>query len=236
MRRWKLLPALLLVALPASGQSGKSKYRADHLCRAALSDGIHYEAWYRVLVTEGKVQPPYVGVRAYYRPGSGEFLWNSSDYSKVWFENGLKENSKKSLASCDDPNHHILLLRDGEWVDFWAFNSRIEVFHSNLRLATREKAWSHVAEHWQDASFSGGPLTKWVEEILLNKQLGNAFFRPKRLEFDARPFLFDPLVNAKKVGSHWEIEIKGADEPNRATVSLDSNFKLIAVTRNPVAH
>jgi len=41
--------------------------------------------------------------------------------------------------------------------------------------------------------------------------------------------------SAKKVGSHWEIEIKGADEPNRATVSLDSNFKLIAVTKNPVA-
>ncbi len=237
MRRWKLLAAAVLVVLPVSGQTSKPKYlsSADLMCKAVLADGTSYEAWYRVLVTEGRGQPPYVGVRAYYRPGTGEFLWNSSGYSKEWFEKELKENSQKTLASCEDLNHHILLLQGGAWVNFWAFNSMIKVFHSNLRFETREKAWSHVAEHWQDASFGGGP-SKWVEDIPLDQQLGAAFFRPKRLEVDARPFMFDPLVSAKKAGSHWELEIKGADEPNRATVWLDSNFKLIQVTKNPVAH
>src|SRR5271167_1700287 len=51
------------------------------------------------------------------------------------------------------------------------------------------------------------------------------FFRSRRSEFDARPTIFEPLVSAKKVGSHWELQIKGPDEPNRATVWLDSNFK-----------
>jgi hypothetical protein len=36
----------------------------------------------------------------------------------------------------------------------------------------------------------------------------------------------------KKLGSNWELEIKGADEPNRATVLLDSEFKLVKVTKN----
>jgi hypothetical protein len=104
-------------------------------------------------------------------------------------------------------------------------------------MLDRDRTKLHLrAEHWQDASFGGGPLAKWVEDIPLDQQLGAAFFRPKRLEFDARPFMFDPLVSAKKAGSHWELEIKGADEPNRATVWLDSNFKLIQVTKNLVAH
>jgi hypothetical protein len=67
---------------------------------------------------------------------------------------------------------------------------------------------------------------------LLYKQLGNEFFRPKRLEFDARPFVYNSLDSVKKVGQNWELEIKGADEPNRATVLLDANFKLLAVTKN----
>jgi hypothetical protein len=126
------------------------------------------------------------------------------------------------------------LLRDGEWVDFLsAAGSR---FFTAILDSKHEKKHGHTLRNIARMRVLVGPLTKWVEEILLNKQLGNAFFRPKRLEFDAGPFLFDPLVGAKKVGSHWELEIKGADEPNRATVSLDSNFKLIALTKNPVAH
>src|SRR5882724_2359550 len=156
MRRWRLLAAVLLAALLVSGQTGKAKYlsRADHMCKATLANGTRYEAWYRVLVTEGRT--PYVGVRAYYRPDSGEFLWNSSEYSKEWFEKELKDRYKKAVASCGYSKADILLWQDGEWVDFWGFGSNIEVFHSNLRFETREKAWSHVAEHWQDASFGGG--------------------------------------------------------------------------------
>jgi hypothetical protein len=237
MKQCKLLALLMLMAMPASAQSSKPRFRSDsdRMCKAALADGTPYEVWHRVLVTEGKGQPPYVGVWAYYRPGSGEFLWNSSGSSKKEVEKELKYNSKWP-ATCDNPNNHIVLLQDGEWVDFWGFNSQIKVFHCNLRFETREKAWSHVAEHWPDASFGGGPLAKWVENIQLDQQLGNTFFRSKRSEFDARPIFFEPLVSAKKAGSHWELEIKGADEPNRATVWLDSNFKLIQVTKNPVTH
>ena len=57
------------------------------------------------------------------------------------------------------------------------------------------------------------------------------FFRPESLRWDARPFFYDSLVNAKKADSKWEIVIKGADEPNRALVILDENFKLVKVTR-----
>jgi len=139
----------------------------------------------------------------------------------------LKENPPKAGASCELPYHHILLLKDGEWADFWASDGRVGVFHSILKFETREKAWSYVAKHWQDGSEA---------EILLYQQLGRDFFRPKRLEFDARPYTYDSLISAKKVDSNWKLEIKGADEPNIATVLLDSNFRLLAVTKNPATH
>src|SRR6267154_2388630 len=72
--------------------------------------------------------------------------------------------------------------------------------------------------------------------ILLYQQLGHDFFRPRRLEFDARPYTYDSLITAKKVDSNWKLEIKGADEPNSATVLLDGNFKLLEVTKNPATH
>lgn len=72
-----------------------------------------------------------------------------------------------------------------------------------------------------------GPSAKWVAEILLHKQLEKEFFRPKRLEFDARPFVYNSLGSVKKVGANWELENNGADELKRATVPLDSHFKLL---------
>lgn len=187
-------------------------------------------------VSASKGRTVYVEVRAYYRPGSGEFFWRSSALSENSYAVELRGNSKKAIASCEESYHHVLFLQDDEWTDFWAFNNRIEVFHCNLRFDTLEEAWSHVAEHWPDGNFAGGPSAKWIEEILLYKQLGNEFFRPKRFEFDARPFLYNPLGSVKKVGSNWELEMNGADEPNRATVLLDSNFKLLAVTKNTAPH
>jgi hypothetical protein len=109
----------------------------------------------------------------------------------------------------------------------------IDVFHCKLKFPTRQKAWSHVAAHWRDGPDDAEPSAKWVEEISLYKQLGENFFRPKRLEFDARPYSYDPLVSAKKVDGQWKLEIRGADEPNRAIVLLDSDFKLLGVTKNP---
>src|ERR1700688_3703871 len=201
--RWKLLAALALMAMPLGAQSSKTRYLrdADHMCRATLADGSAYEVWNRVLVTEWKAQPLYVKVRAYYRPGSGEFLpWNTGGLSEYGYAGELKENPPKAEASCELPYHHILLLKDGEWADFWATDGRVVVFHCNLRFETREKAWSYVAKHWQDGS--EGQPAKWVAEILLYPQLGHDFFRPKRLEFDARPYTYDSLISAKKVDSN----------------------------------
>jgi hypothetical protein len=35
-----------------------------------------------------------------------------------------------------------------------------------------------------------------------------------------------------KVGTNWVMEMKGADEPNRATVVLDENFELLKATKD----
>jgi hypothetical protein len=58
------------------------------------------------------------------------------------------------------------------------------------------------------------------------------FCTPKRLEFSAQPYSYNSLGSVKKVGSNWKLEIKGPDEPNRATVLLDREFKLVKVTKN----
>ena len=50
------------------------------------------------------------------------------------------------------------------------------------------------------------------------QQLGSDFLRPKRLEFSAQGYFYNSLGSVKKVGQNWKLEIKGADEPNRATV------------------
>jgi hypothetical protein len=205
-----------------------------------LADGTAYEVWDRLLVTEWNGKPSYLPVRGLYRPGSGEFLWRASvgftdkEHASEMME--MIAKPQKGGACLEDPQHHILLLQDGEWIDFWASNANVEVFHSSLKFHTREDAWSYVAEHWQDAEYFivGGPSTKFVEVMNLDQQLGSEFFRPKRLEFAAQGYFYNSLGSVKKVGQNWELEIKGADEPNRATVLLDSNFKLLAVTKNPV--
>jgi len=203
------------------------------MCRAPLGDGTAYAVWNRVLVTEWKARPLYVKVRAYYRPGSGEFLpWNTGGLSEHGYASELEENPPKPGASCELPYHRILLLKDGEWADFWASDGRAVVFHCNLRFETREKAWQYVAKHWQDGGEGQSQSANWVAEILLYPQLGHDFFRPKRLEFGARPYAHDSLISAKKIDSNWEPEIKGSDETNSATVLLDSNFRLLAVTRS----
>ncbi len=68
-------------------------------------------------------------------------------------------------------------------------------------------------------------------EIPLYKEINSDFFRPESLRFDARGYNYDPLMSVKKVGSTGEVVIKGADEPNRAMVILDENFKFLKITR-----
>jgi hypothetical protein len=240
--RRKLLAALIVMVVPLNAQTFKSRYLSDsdHMCKATLTDGTEYEVWDRLLVTEwwnGK--PSYLPVRGLYRLGSGEFLWRASmGFSDKEHAIEMMEKPQKGGACTEDPQHHILLLQDGEWIDFSSWNGNITVFHSNLKFHTREEAWSYVAEHWQDADpfLAGGASTKFVEEINLYQQLGSDFSRPKKLEFSAQGYLYNSLGGVRKVGQNWELEIKGADEPNSATVLLDNNFKLLAVTKNPATH
>ena len=44
------------------------------------------------------------------------------------------------------------------------------------------------------------------------------------------------LLERDEGGIELELEISGADEPHRATVLLDSSFKLLAATKNTVPH
>ena len=150
----------------------------------------------------------------------------------------MMEKPQKGGACPEDPEYHVLLLQDGEWIDFWSRNGGVEVFHSNLKFHARKDAWSYVAEHWQDADpfVVGFASTKLVERTNLYQQLGPDFSRPKRLEFSAQHYLYNSLGSVKKVGQNSELEIKGADEPNRATILLGSHFKLLAVTKNPATH
>jgi hypothetical protein len=239
--RWKPLAALILMVVPLSAQTSEPRYLShwDHMCKATLADGTKYEVWDRLLVTAWQGKPSYLQVRGLYRPGSGEFLLRASmGFVDKEHAVATMEKPQKGGACPEDPEYHVLLLQDSEWMDFLSRNGGVEVFHSNLKFHARKEAWSYVAEHWQDAEpfLVGGASTKFVEQINLGQQLGADFIRPKRLEFSAQGYFYNSLGSVKKVGQNWEVEIKGADEPNRATVLLDKNFKLLAVTKNPSTH
>jgi hypothetical protein len=174
-------------ALGCHGRDGGAGERAtfkptylsgsDHMCKATLTDGTEYEVWDRLLVTErwnGK--PSYLPVRGLYRPGSGEFLWRASaGFSDKGHAIKMMEKPQKGgVCPTDEQEHHILLLQNGEWIDFEALNGNITVFHSNLKFQTREEVWSYVAEHWQDADFflASGTSIKFVKVITSTNNLG----------------------------------------------------------------
>jgi hypothetical protein len=106
------------------------------------------------------------------------------------------------------------------------FSLQPEIRHAKEGLGVRRTALELRAD-------GPGQSVKWVSGILLYDRRGREFFLPKRLEFSAQPYGYNSLGSVKKVGPNWELEIKGADEPNRATVLLDSEFKLVNVTKNP---
>ncbi|HXE34384.1 MAG TPA: hypothetical protein VN087_10765 [Verrucomicrobiae bacterium] len=233
--RWKSLAALILMGVPLNAQTSKPRYLSDwdHMCKATLADGTKYEVWDRLLVTEWQGKPSYLPVRGLYRPGSGEFLLRAGlGFVDKEHAIAMMEKPPKGGPCPEDSQYHVLLLQDGQWIDFWSRNGSVEVFHSNLKFRARKEAWSYVAEHWQAADSFGGVSTKFVEVINPYQQLGADFSRPKRLEFSAQGYLYNSLGSVKKVGQNWELEIRGAEEPNRATVLLDSDFKLLAVTKN----
>jgi len=233
LRSGFLAALLVTAALPLSAQTHQPRYlrEADHVCKNPLPDGTAYERWDRVFLTAWQDKPLYVKLRAYYRPGYGEVFLVSTGLSEHGYMGELKEEKKEPRTSCEVTPGHILIFEDGEWVDFWAERGKIVVFHCHLKFDTREKAWDYIAQHWRDADDDLDAKRKWTSEIFVYDQLGREFFRPKRLEFDARPYSYNSLGSVKKAGSNWELEIKGADEPNRATVLLDSEFKIFKVTK-----
>jgi hypothetical protein len=168
----------------------------------------------------------YTDATAFYAPASGAFLWWGLGYSKAGY---VKYAERSEKLSCTLNPNRIIRVQDGEWVDFWATNGEVTMFHSKLLFHSIAEGWRYVAAHPEETSSYG--QGKWMAKISLYGELGADFFRPERLRFDARPFMYNPLADARKEGSNWILEIKGADESNRAEVVLDSNFKLVKVTK-----
>jgi hypothetical protein len=60
--RWKLLAALILMAMPLSAQTSKPEYLSNpnHVCKATLADGTAYEHWQRIRIPMNKLDslPP----------------------------------------------------------------------------------------------------------------------------------------------------------------------------------
>jgi hypothetical protein len=210
---------------------------SDHTCSAQLPDGTKYELHLRTLKARWQDRDVYVVVQAYYKANSGEFLfyssiWQKEDYLRWQKEDYLRNPKQNAEWSCQPGYRSVVLLEDGEWVEFRAMTGgpRLEVFHSTLRFSSIEDAWGYVSAHWDNCRMPS-ERTECYDEIPLYKDLDLDFFRPERLRFNAAPYFYNPLVSARKVGSTWEVVVKGADEPNRATVYLDEKFKVLKVTR-----
>ena len=225
------LVGLLALAMPLHSQTRRAVLvpGSDHTCPAQLPDGTKYEVHFRTLKARWQDRDVYVVVQAYYKPNSGEFLF----YSSIWQKADYLRNPKGDAEwSCEPGYQSVVLLENGEWVEFRAMTSgpRLEVFHSTLRFSSIRVAWGYVSTHFDDCRMPS-EKAKCYDEVPLYKDLDFDFFRPERLRFNAAPYFYNPLVSARKAGSTWEVVVKGADEPNRARIDLDEKFKLLKVTR-----
>ena len=218
-----------LLGQPTPTQKATFLKEKEQSCESHLATGEKYEFQFRTFRWMRNNTEMYTSAVAYYAPSSGEFLWVPAAgvmTKEQYFRFG---NEGKFACAVGAKFFHFLLLQDGQWVAFAAINSGIRVYHSDLRFQSISSGWDYVAEHPEEmSSFSDG---RWVEFVSINNELGRDFFRPERLRFDSRPYDYDPLVSAKKARTGWEVVIKGADEPNRALVILDENFKLVKLTR-----
>src|ERR1700688_1136198 len=137
MTRLPSLTLLLsLAVLPLRGQTAPPRYLpdVDRMCRASMENGMKYEIWDRVFVTEWEGKPLYVKLHAYYMPESGNFMWRTTGLSEHGYEREPSEKLKKLGGECKDNYRHIVLLEDGEWVDFWAERGRILIYHCTLKF------------------------------------------------------------------------------------------------------
>lgn len=225
--RLSIALAYAVFLLPVSAIASQAEFVPDtkHTCNLHLASGRPYILQSRTFRWKKSVTELYATAIAYYAPGSGEFIWWESDYTPDQYSRWGKNYSK---PGCTDARPETLLWQDGEWADFWAFNTRIQVVHSKLKFQSIEKGWQYVAEHPSESSSMAEG--KWVVWIDLGKVLGSDFFhRPESLRYDARPYTFQPLLGVKKVGSNWELQIQGTDA--RALIVLDNNFKVVRVTK-----
>jgi hypothetical protein len=223
-----------LLSQPTPTQKGTFLKEKQQSCESHLANGKKYEFQFRTFRWMKNNTEMYASAVAYFAPGAGEFLWVPAGgvmTKDQYFRFGAKEG--KFTCAVATKFFHFLLLQDGQWIAFAAINSGIRVYHSDLRFQSISSGWDYVAEHPEEmSSFSEG---RWVEFVSINKELGNDFFRPESLRFDARPFVYDPLAAVTKVGSDWQLEVEGADKPNKALVYLDHNFKVIKIVRLPAA-
>jgi hypothetical protein len=228
-RSYLLIGILLVFALPLqASQKAKFLRHATHTCTSRSANGREFEIQYRAFRWRNQDKDVYTGAVAYYAPDTGEFLWwrGPGFTTKEAF---LRNWGSSTVTMCKSKRPDIAVLEDGEWADFHGQNGGIHVFHSNLKFSSMEKGWQYVAEHPEEtSSWLGG---KWLQVVDLDKAVGDDFSRPERLRFSAQGYFYDSLAGVTKVGSTWQVEIKGADERNRALVVLDSDFKLIKVTR-----
>lgn len=235
MPKWLVISAVALLgfagaSFPLSGQTApvqKATFlnKNDPICVSQLPTGQKYEyQWHAFRWVDNNTEL-YNGAIAYYAPDSGEFLWVT----------GIATTNRSSANAghfaCTAKFMDFLVLQDGEWAAFSARNADIRVYHSSLRFPSIHAGWDYVARHPTEMTWSSG---RWVESVSLYKDLGFDFFRPVSLRFDSRPYSYRSLLSAAKVGANWQLEVKGADEPNRAIVYLDSDFKLIKVLREPI--
>jgi hypothetical protein len=228
-----LIVGLLALAIPSHSGTQRAVLvpGSDHTCLEQLPDGTKYEVHFRTLKARWQDRDVYVAVKAYYKPNSGEFLYHGS----IWEKEDYLQNPKGNAAwSCEPNGRSVVLLEGKEWVELWALTSgpRLDVFHSELHFPSLGEAWRYVSTHFDACRIPiPSEKAKCSDEIPLYKDLDFDFFRPERLRFIAAPYDYNPLVSAKKVGSTWEVVLKGADEPNRAMLLLDENFKLLKIRK-----
>lgn len=222
------IAACLALTFPLHAkQKAKFLPHTRQTCTSRSANGQEYEIQYRAFRWKNQGKDVYTGAVAYYALGSGEFLWWGDGFTTK--EAYMRNMGNNGVTLCTAPRPDIVLVDDSELVDFYAENGGIHVFHSNLKFSSIEKGWEYASEHPEEtSSWWGG---KWIQVVSLNKELGDLFFRPERLWEAAQVYLYDSLAGVTKVGSTWQVEIKGADEPNRALVVLDSDFKLVKVTK-----
>jgi hypothetical protein len=205
---------------------------ADISCQATLPDGTHYTAYGRILKTSYRGQTAYVDLRAYYKPGSGEFLWFGPAFSEKAYQTTVKDKPRSAEELCEPRYPHLLMLKDHEWVEFLPSGDKLQVLHCNLRFPTVALAWQYVGRYWDEAAYTFEHWSRWVP---LSKDLGADFFRPENMKNSSEPFNYNFIVDAQKTADAWEVEIKSADGSRRALVRLNVNFQFLKVTPLPAA-